>query len=230
MQIMQNNLNQRHVMVYSKDSETQNTIDNLGFSGKVLDTQHDYLSIINSNLGGTKTDLDIEQSVNLKSKILSDGSIINTLTINRTNTSEVKNRNFLRVLVPFGSELISTKGFDETKVLNSEAEGLSTDPDLGQWDKGVESGKTRFGGFIETMGGKESIVTLTYMLPFRISTSHSLLIQKQAGSLPINFVATISLGGYKVEWVTSDVHRTLNSLEFTSNTNLDDFWGFVLTK
>ncbi|MBX4191361.1 MAG: DUF4012 domain-containing protein [Candidatus Doudnabacteria bacterium] len=236
-QIMQDNLSQRHVLVYSKDSQIQKSIDDLGFSGKVLSTDHDYLLIANTNLGGTKTDLKIEQNVELKSKILSDGSILNSLEINRKNTSQVKNRNYLRVLVPKESEFISSTGFDTQNIQNSSAEGLVTDPDLMNWDKGdlrgnvfvrSESGKREFAGWINTEGETEKTITINYMLPFKISSVHSLLVQKQAGSKPYKFTSSLKLGGRSADSFTNGVSISGNSLIFGSNTNTDDFWGFII--
>lgn len=236
-QLMQDNLNQRQIMVYSADDPTQQTIEELGFSGKVISTDHDYLSIINSNLGGTKTDLEMEQTVVLKGKILSDGSLMNTLTISRLNQGDPNNRNYMRVLVPLGSTLISSSGFDEYPMYSSTSEGLRTDPDLAEWDKGevrsntfirTESGKTEFAGWLNVGGGEEKIVTITYMLPFKVSEVHSLYLQKQAGSRPINFKSSLALGPKIATWVSGNVEQSVNSLNFQSNSNTDNFWGFVL--
>lgn len=238
-QIMQDNLNQRHILVYSKDPDIEQSIEALGFSGKVLETDYDYLSIVNSNLGGTKTDLEIEQKVSLKSKILSDGSIINTLTINRKNISSVNNRNFMRILVPLGSEFVSSAGFDGKPMYQSSSGGLRTDPDLALWDQGqqrgnifvrTESQKTEFSGWVETVGESEKEVILTYILPFKIGNAHSLLVQKQAASKAFEFSASMTLGKYFAEWMTNGVAQSVGSLNFLSNSSTDDFWGFILDK
>ncbi len=227
-QLMQNNLNQRHVLVYSTDAQTQQIIEDLGFSGKIIGTDHDYLSVINSNLGGTKTDLEMKQDVVLKNKIMSDGSILNSLTINRLNVGDQNNRNFMRILVPLGSTLISSSGFDEYPIYPSTSEGLRTDPDLAEWDKGTEGGKTVFAGWLNVGGGEAKSVTLTYMLPFKIGEVHSVYIQKQAGSRPINFKGTVTLGHRSTAWVSSGVIEGVNSLSYESNSNTDNYWGFVL--
>ncbi|MBX4187090.1 MAG: hypothetical protein KW802_02420, partial [Candidatus Doudnabacteria bacterium] len=147
----------------------EKTIDDLGFSGKLLTTDHDYLNIIGTNLGGTKTDLKIEQSVDLKSKVLSDGSIINSLNITRSNLASVNNKTYIRVLVPLGSEFVSAKGFDPIVTHPSAALGLHQDPDLAVWDKGVqqsdvfirtETGKTEFAGWLAVEPGASRTVTI----------------------------------------------------------------------
>ncbi len=232
LQILENNLKQRHILLYSKDQATQKQIDELGASGKILAADSDYLAIINSNLGGTKTDLEITQKVRLKSKILSDGSIINTLTISRKNTAPVYNKSFVRILVPLGSQLVSAEGFDEYPQYSSTAEGMRTDPQLAEWDRGIETGKTRFSGWVMTHPDREREVTVTYMLPFKFSSegSHSLLVQKQSGSQPYEFSGSLNSGGMKSEWLGSGVEVDRGNLNFKSNSNTDDFWGMVLSK
>ncbi|HEX9503656.1 MAG TPA: DUF4012 domain-containing protein [Patescibacteria group bacterium] len=236
-QIMQDNLNQRQILVYSKEADVEKSIESLGFSGKILSTDHDYLSIVNTNLGGTKTDLRMEQSASLKSKILSDGSIINTLKITRKNPSFENNRDYIRILVPLRSDFVSAVGFDEAQTFASVSQGLRTDPDLAAWDTGytrgnvfvrTESDKTEFAGWLDVSGGSEKIVTVTYMLPFKINSVYSLLVQKQAGSKPFNFQCELSLGKYSMNWTTSGISRSGSTLNFGSNSNTDDFWGFVL--
>ncbi len=238
-QIMQDNLNQRQALLYSMDSQVQTSIEDLGFSGRILDTEYDYLNIVNSNLGGTKTDLEIDQKVNLKSKILSDGSILNSLTITRTNNSLQTNKNYLRVLVPKGSEFISATGFDALPHRSSTAEGLRTDENLAAWDVGelrsdvfvrTEALKTEFAGWMIMEPESEKIVALNYMLPFKVGAAHSLLLQKQAGSKSYQFEGSLNLGRYTASWISSGVSKSSGNLNFKSSSNVDDVFGFVLTK
>jgi len=232
LQILENNLKQRHIILYSKEGNAQELIKDLGYSGEVLETDHDYISVINSNLGGTKTDLNMDQAVNLRSKVLSDGSIINTLTIYRKNSDQLPNKNFLRVLVPLGSELISSQGFDDAVINPSTAEGMQADVDLVTWDRGVESNKTRLSGWVTTDPEEESVVTLVYMLPFKVvsDAGYSLLVQKQSGSKPFQFSGEINLGSLKPKWIGRGIEKSGSILHLNSNSNTDDFWGVVVGK
>ncbi len=110
--ILENNLKEKQILLYTKDQDLEKRIDDLGFSGKILSTDKDYLAIVNTNLGGTKTDLDIAQNVDLQSKVLSDGSVINNLTITKKNSAGEHNRDYLRVLVPKGSQFVVATGFE----------------------------------------------------------------------------------------------------------------------
>ncbi len=239
LQMFQDNLSQRQLMLYTKDAETQTKIADLGFSGQILNTDYDYLSIVNSNLGGTKTDLRVDQKATLQGKILSDGSIINMLTIQRKNFADTLNKDYLRVLVPLGSQFVSAKGFDEYQYFNSAARGFATDPDLAQWDRGdlhsdvytrVESGKTEFAGWVNTDVGQTRSVTITYILPFKIQNGYSLLLQKQSASKIFSFVGTLNLGRFQSSWVGPEVKLIGDVASFSSNSNTDDFWPLVIDK
>ncbi len=242
LQIMENNFSQRQILLYSKDPNIQGQIERLGYSGKLQSADFDYLSIINTNLGGTKSDLKMSQTATLNAKILSDGSVINTLKIERQNNNSVNNKNYLRVLVPQGSQLVSANGFDPLNYHESEALGFATDPDLAAWDQGTvagdvfvreETGKTEFAGWLDTPAGETKVVTLTYILPQQFrgnSESYSLVLQKQAGSLPLIFQGTVELGAFRSQWISNGVKPHGGKLNFSSLSNTDDFWAAVITK
>ena len=246
-QSFQTNLEQKHVLLYSKDPATQQKIKALGFDGAIIQTDKDYLSIINSNLGGTKTDLEMRQAAEVESKILSDGSIINTLKITRTNTASEHNRNYMRVLVPLGSQLISAVGMDAGSHLPSQAENHRTDDKLNAWDKGrvvenfvyerTESGKTEYAFWVNTEPNETQTVTLVYTLPFKISIAgfnqtdtYSFTYQKQPGVKDATLVVSLSLGGFRAEWISEGVLRDGGKLKFNSNSLRDGYWGAVLDK
>lgn len=246
LQIMQNNLNQKHALLYSKDPNLEQKIQDLRIAGNILPSDQDYLNIVNTNLGGTKTDLKMEQKAELSSKILSDGSIIDTLTIQRTNTSNQVNRDFLRVLVPHGSTLVSSGGFDPGVFNSSEAQGYKTDPDLAAWDQGeqhghifvrTESGKTEFSGWLSVEGQTSKTITLVYVIPYQLSLNvisnnsvYSLLFQKQNGVLPYDFSASVDMGSQHQVWTTSDVNFDSGVLKFNYTTGSDQYWAALLTK
>jgi hypothetical protein len=239
-QSLQDNLQSKQILLFSQNSTTQTKIEKLGFGGQILATDYDYLNIVNSNLGGTKTDLSMEQKVDLQSKFLSDGSVVNILTISRKNSADSSNRDYLRALVPLGSQFVSASGFDDYQYFPSTAKGLKTDPDLKAWDAGfmqaniytrTETGKTEFAGWLNTIPGQEKIATITYILPFKIqpSQSYSLLLQKQSGILPYEFTGEISLGSRNTVWTSGNIKKSGRILNFESDSNTDDFFAVVLS-
>ncbi|MBI2607681.1 MAG: DUF4012 domain-containing protein [Candidatus Doudnabacteria bacterium] len=246
-QILQTNLLEKHLLLFSKQSDTQTQIESLGFGGQVLPTDGDYLLVVNSNQGGTKTDLEIVQKLTLKSQILTDGTVINNLRIKRENAANEPNRDYLRVLVPKGSELISATGLDSDPHLASVFRGLKTDPDLAAWDIGElkfdrvfvreEAGKTEFAGWVNTDSKEISQVELTYSLPFKVNPKlldrtavYSMLFQKQLGSRGWPFDHTLVFEGLKTIWSTTNVAPQGQQANFSYQSDKDGYWAILLSQ
>jgi len=245
-QILQDTFLQKHMLIYSGDVAVQGRIAAMGYDGRLLQTDGDYLSIVNSNHGGTKTDLDIRQSVSFRSEFSQDGSIVNTVKITRDNTADERNLNFMRILVPEGSRLISARGFLDKPQYSSSSEGYDTDPDLAGWDgaAGVgntatrrETGKTAFSGWTESPAAGQSEVVLTYELPFRLNLgflnrtdTHSLVFQKQSGSLGTELAGEWALSGQSADWLSDNAWVEGRSIKFESDGMTDELFGASLTK
>ncbi len=182
-------LNQSEIQLYFANNDLQKTIDHLGWSGKQLHSTGDYLQIINSNIGGGKTDGIIDQTVHMQVELQQDGSIVNTLHITKTHRGiksalfeGQNNVDYMRVYVPEGSELLYADGFEipDESLFEQSAIPLNTDEDLAfitsdaseheesQTDIWHENGKTVFGNWVQTKPGETQIVTISYELPFKI--------------------------------------------------------------
>ncbi|MBU1102804.1 DUF4012 domain-containing protein [Patescibacteria group bacterium] len=209
--IASNALAEKQILFYFSDPALQETFVEQGWAGEVLQTDKDYLSVINTNINGFKTDKMIEQKIYHSSQVQSDGSIIDTVKIVRTHTGGKSlydwynkvNANYLRVYVPQGSQLLSAQGHTrETYSAPADYQKLNfkTDPDVAAEEQGMtidsnsgtqiftESGKTVFGNWVYVSPSKTVEVTYRYLLPFKLnlgadSFSYSLLAQKQAGSI-----------------------------------------------
>lgn len=184
-------LNQKHILMYMRHSETERLIDEVGWSGRMLDTPRDYLSVIHSNINGYKTDGVIDEHIKHQAKIEADGSIIDTVTITRTHTGgdtpyewwNKVNADYLRVYVPEGSELIASSGttweFPEPP-LDYERLGFKKDADVIREEAGMtidqksgvrvstDAGKTVFGAWVYVSPKESVTVEYRYRLPFRI--------------------------------------------------------------
>lgn len=118
MSVFEESLEEKQILFYFTDKKLEAQISKNHWGGRVLDTKRDYLMVINTNIAGQKSDRAIEESINHDSKILSNGDIIDTVTIirkhkalNRTPLVGVRNVDWLRVYVPQGSQLIKATGF-----------------------------------------------------------------------------------------------------------------------
>ena len=178
LQALQNNLAEKQIALYARDTNLEQQLDNFHWTGNIVPTDRDYLSVINSNLGGTKTDLFIDQSISLNSSVDEAGNITNTLSITRTNKmpqmAGTENVDYMRIFVPQGARLISNLGFDYKTVDTTASQGYEMDPQVLEWEKnsvkdtltntaiGQEAGKTYFGNWLTTQGGETKTVKLVY--------------------------------------------------------------------
>lgn len=243
---LQKNLNEKHILLYSRNSQLQNLYETFGWSGKVLDTDRDYLAVVNANLGATKSDLAVEQKIKLETEISSDGTITNRLTISRHNSlpelDQTFNDSFIRVLVPEGSKLLENQGFDYRPLGMKKPFNQKTDDEVMAWEKGTvrdvvsgtligsESGKTFFGNWQKLTGGQTRNIVLVYQLPFKLKDvdRYSLLLQKQAGALNQSFTQEVRFEDRKLEWSNFQPQNlTANSYSQTLELNRDQMLGAV---
>ncbi len=183
---------ERDIQLYFSDDNIQQQILEEGWGGAVRQTPDDYLMLVNTNLGGGKTDGVIEEDVHVDVNITENGTVENTVTIKRTHHglktalfSGVNNVNYTRLYVPKGSELLSASGFsipadtlfdipDEDWIVDDDlyfAATRETTHKESQTAITEESGKTVFGNWVQTKPGTTSETIFTYRLPFKVSTN-----------------------------------------------------------
>lgn len=184
-------LNEKQMLLYMRHPETEALIDEAGWSGRVLSTSKDYLSVINTNINGYKTDGVIDETVKHTAEIGTDGSIIDTVAITRThrggNTPYIwwnkVNADYMRVYVPKGSKLLSAQGatweFPEAP-LDYQALGFKRDADVEREENSLsideksgtrvyqDAGKTVFGAWVYVSPQESVTVEYRYRLPFTI--------------------------------------------------------------
>lgn len=193
MGIFSDSLNEKHILIYAKNWEIQKVLSAQGWSGEILDSQKDYVSVINTNINGFKTDGIIDENIKHAAEIQEDGSIIDTLTITRHhnggNTSydwwNKVNADYMRVYVPKGSKLISANG--QTREFNSppldyNALGYKRDPQVKMEEDSIvidddsgtrvydDSDKTVFANWVYVSPQETVEIKYRYLLPFKINT------------------------------------------------------------
>ncbi len=258
LDVFNKNFCQKHILIYSFDPKIESFILEKGWGGQVLETNKDYLNVINSNINGYKTDGVIGQKIQHRAEIQDDGSIIDTLTITRTHRGgnspydwyNKVNANYLRVFVPKGSELLEVKGHTwEKYFLPMDYSNFSRDPDLEAIDKTLkedeltgthifeESGKTVFGNWVYVSPGETVIASYKYKLPFKLDfsrnvESYGLLAQKQAGSWDVDFRSSFNIPqGWKIiKQVPSNTFCGSNVCQISQTLETDQFYGAVFEK
>jgi len=194
--LIEKSLAEKHILFYFTNSELQEKIEGYGWDGKTKQATYDYLSVINTNIAGGKSDRKIKETINLNTEIMPDGSIINTLEIERLHSGikfepfcGVRNVDWMRIYLPQGSELLEADGFTKPAEIYFSAPDSSwqNDPDLYQEEKMAkihqpsgtkiynEKGKTVFANWSMVDPGKTIKIYLKYKLPFK-------LIAREAGS------------------------------------------------
>lgn len=181
-------IKEKHILFYFPDEQTQEAAEKLNGAGRIVGFDQDYLHINDTNFGGAKSNLFVSHQVEQKIEVDSDNNIIKTLTLTYTNPEPMDDcnlerptglclngilRNFLRVYVPKGSELIEARGSEE---------------DVETYE---ELDKTVFEGFFTLRGdGGRAKVVINYKLPFKYQEGedYKLLIQKQPGTYSHKYI------------------------------------------
>lgn len=192
-------LHEKDVLLYARAPDVQRMLDVYGWTGRVKPGTGDYLWVIDANLAALKTDGVMEKQIAYALDARDPENPIATVTLTYHNTNRSINwrytryRNYVRVYVPEGSELISSEGAmlnDKTKT------GGRVIP--GTVDVMRDLGKTVFGAFWAVEPGETRTLTFTYRLPRttvldqKDPSLYTLLVQRQPGSeqrltLDLNF-------------------------------------------
>lgn len=192
--LLEENLAAKQVLFYFNDPDLQAAVSRRNWGGEIRTTSGDYLSVVNTNIAGQKSDRKILEKIDQSSLVQEDGSIINIVKIYRTHTGlkneplvGVRNVDWLRVYIPLGSQLLSASGFTapDSQYLQDkpEADWLNL-PTLRNEEQArvdetsglkiyEENGKTVLANWVMVDPGETTLVTLQYRLPFNFYDNFS---------------------------------------------------------
>jgi uncharacterized protein DUF4012 len=199
------NIQEKHLMFYfPDDEEMQQVAESFNAAGRIKDYDYDYFHLNDTNFAGAKSNMYVKQDIDQEIEISGDGTITKTVTITYTNPEPPDDcnlesgglclngllRDWVRIYVPEGSELI---------------EVLGSDIDQNTFN---ELNKTVIEAFIELRPESKTKLIVKYKLPFKLQSgdAYKMLIQKQPGAK--NHHYTISLGN-QVEEFDLDGDREL---------------------
>lgn len=187
----------KHILFYMHDEKTQKALSQLNWTGEIKDFKGDYLHINDSNFAGGKSNLYVEQEATLDINIEKDGKVTNKLSINYKNPQAYNywlngiNRDYVRIYVPKGSTLKSSKG--------SEVKVTTIEEDLG---------KTVFESFIQVRPQNSTNLNFEYELPEKFTgKEYPIMIQKQGGKK--GFKYTIKINDKTKEQFNLDTDKEL---------------------
>ena len=262
MEILINALDQKEIQVFFTDKKLENKIKDLGWAGEIKDSPpafakgiNDYLMLINTNIGGRKTDEVIKEKIHHQAEIQKDGSIINQVTITRTHQGQkgnyftgVRNDNYLRIYVPQGSQLLEVSGdfiIPTPGNFRAVTQGAVADKDLIRIEKNAridevsgtritqEFDRTCFANWIQIEPGETATVVFKYKLPFKINLEnfetklYSLVWQKQSGTRAEIESQLILPENYQTIWEYPEnlVLQSNGTVKFSSILNKDKLWA-----
>ena len=220
-------LDARDMVMYFDDPEAQSAVEALGWAGEVKQTEGDYLYVVDSNVGWSKVDRNIERNVTYVVDLSRKERPRARLTIEYVNHSgpgsapcepQWQNRgtdynqlvnacywNFIRVYIPNGSRMLSQTALPLPE--------LSVSVEIGAGTPGQETGmlsashdKIVYSGLIIVPALESREVVLVYDLPAETLVSegdnlvYTLTMQKQPGVRQRKLsLELVSPDGYSVE-------------------------------
>lgn len=176
--IFTESISEKHLMMYFFEEDKQQAVEALQAAGRIVSYDGDYLHINDTNFAGAKSNLFVEQEVIQEITVNDDGSLTKKITLTYRNPAPPSNcnleagelclngvlRDWIRIYVPQGSELISSKG-SEVDVITAE-----------------DLGKTVFEGFFTLAPESVKKLEFEYKVPPVINGDYKLLVQNQPGT------------------------------------------------
>lgn len=195
---------QKHLLLYFKDVSAQSAVEKVNFAGRMYAYDGDYFYLNETNFGGAKSNLYIQQVLKQVITRTKNGQINKKVTIEYKYPRRADNcslererglclagiyRDWVRVYVPLGSTLIKSSGLEQN------------------FTAGEDLGKTVFEGFFTLRPEGSAKIELEYTSSVKLAPDYKLLIQKQPG-IP-NFPYDIEAFGKKIKTFPLDSDKEL---------------------
>lgn len=173
-----NSIQSRHIQFYFIDEQNQAAAELMNGAGRMkLQEGKDFLGIVNANLGGAKSNLFTEYEVKHIVAAPENGRVQKTVEITYRNTRKGDNcnleagllclnstlRDWTRLYLPVGAELVSAQGF-------------TADPSAYE-----ENGFKVIDGFFILEPMSSSKISVTYTIPYADAENYTVDIWKQGG-------------------------------------------------
>jgi len=245
-------LRKKEIQLYFNDESAQAKIVEFGWAGGInsVVAGQDYLSVINTNIHGQKSDAKIKQSIEHQAVVQPDGSIIDTVFVRRAHSGiagvplyGVNNVDYLRIYVPEGSELLEAGGFTfpPEDVFKVPEDWYKDDVDLAAQEREIgihpqsgtritsEFGKNVFGNWVMVAPGNTVTAYFVYRLPFKAGSRYSLLAQKQSGIESDFTTQVIYPDGWSPVWSADEgMQLASNGASYSGKLSEDKVVGVVM--
>lgn len=196
-----NSLKARHLQLYFIDNNSQVAAEKIRAAGRLYQLDNnfknwqfgqnqDFLAIVNTNLGGAKSNLFIDHDLKISVSAPENNFITNTVEITYRNSAAADNCNleagqlclnatlndWLRLYLPPGSELIEIQGLEEKEQIYD------------------EEGYTVIDGFFKLEPLGLARIRLTYQVPYQDQENYNLRLWKQGGIDPVPVLIEVTGG------------------------------------
>lgn len=190
----------KHILAYSESERKNNLFKVLSIDGEVKQKGENYLHINHSNLGGRKSNLFVQEVVEINLKVDKRGTITQEVKTTLKNNKDkdfwlnTKFLNWARVYVPEGSRLLGSSASGEVKSYS-------------------ERGLQVYENYFYVSPGGSSSLYLEYQLPFKYDKKKglSMYLQKQPGVKSTKFVINFNGKKWKELNLTRDEELTLKN-------------------
>ena len=214
VEALRRHIAQKDILIYMKNPAIANFVAKSAADGSVYQLPNgfwgNYLAVVDANIAGGKTDVHINQSVDARIDVDTNGNTFTDLSIVRTHTGNtqkdpwwrVTNKNFLQVFANPNSSLVSVAGNDVKNLFstyNYDANGYLRLPELQNIeDTSVYSsiyrtwtmrafGKTVFGMWSFLPAGQTETIAVRYQTPggdrpdVTAGSVYSFIYERQSG-------------------------------------------------
>lgn len=184
----------RHVQMYFLDPELQAAAKAANAAGIVPampQNGSDYLTVVDANLAGAKSNLFVDVAGTITVDVVSGGSVKKTVELVYRNTHAPSNCNLeagqlcLNGLLNDWTRWYMPKGAQVSEVLGLE-EGYKVDTSHPDFDV--------LEGIFKLAPLSQAKVRVTYTVPYTLTEGYELRMQKQAGTDPIPFTLETPMG------------------------------------
>lgn len=192
--IAQRMLSQKQIVIYSTNNNEETFLSARGYGGTMRKVSIDYLLWADANLGALKTDASINRELSYEITPTGTGKFLATAKMKFIHTGHFdwrtsRYRNYARVFVPIGSQLVSASGQMD----------MEKSPQVGKVDSGIENGHQWFGAFIAVDPGKTKELSFNYYLPDNVvnfikNNQYNLSVQKQIGTQATKLTLGLNFG------------------------------------
>lgn len=242
------------VQIWTSDAGVEQQVKDLGWSGSMLTSDGDFLELVNTNIGGGKTDGAMSDVIKDHVTVDADGTATVTVEVTRTHGGTLgdpftgsENRTYHRLYVPLGSTLIDAEGFmpepassyqelpagSKPNALLTSIEGRVTLDEASGTRINDEFGKTVFGNWTKLQPGRSATYRLTYELPFKVVGTldrYDLVVGKQAGARnqTLEFSMTVP-DGDSIVWTSFwPVRQKGSSTTYTSTIDAAKTFSLII--